>query len=66
MEGEKWCVNNYIKEELLKAIDTQNISVSYSGDFQKSELCQVHNSCELLFVEEGQAEYHINLSLIHI
>lgn len=60
MEGEKWCVNNYIKEELLKAIDTQNISVSYSGDFQKSELCQVHNSCEILFVEEGQAEYHIN------
>lgn len=60
MEGEKWCVNNYIKEELLKAIDTQNISVSYSGDFQKSELCQVHNSCEILFVEEEQAEYHIN------
>lgn len=66
MESEKWCVNNYIKEELLNAIDTQNLSISYSGDFQKNELCQVHNSCEILFVEAGEAEYHINNETYHV
>lgn len=66
MNSEKWRVNNYIKEELLAAIDTENLSVSYSGDFQKSELCQVHNSCELLFVEKGQADYYINDKVYHL
>lgn len=60
MKTEEWYLNNYIKEELIKAIDTQDISISYSGDYRKSELSQGHNSCELLFVEEGEAEYFIN------
>ena len=66
MRTEKWYLNNYVKEELIAAIDTQDISISYSGDYRKSELCQVHNSCELLFVEEGDADYFINDEVYHV
>ena len=60
MKTPKSYLNNYIKEELLAAFDSQDVCVSYSGDYQKGTLTQVHNSCELLFVEEGGADYQIN------
>lgn len=53
-------LNYFQAEEQLAAIDTRNVFVSYSGDYKKSRLSQVHNSCELLFVEQGQADYQIN------
>ena len=33
-----------------------NYIISYSGDYEPETLNQVHNSCEILFVEEGEAD----------
>ena len=52
-------MNAFALKEHMKAIDTRNVFVSYSGDYKKSRAPQVHNSCELLFVEEGAADYQI-------
>ncbi len=43
----------------MQAIDTRNVFVSYSGNYRKIRTSQVHNSCELLFVEQGAADYRI-------
>lgn len=53
-------LNCFKAEEQLKAMDTRAVFVSYSGDYQKSCFSQVHRSCELLFVEQGRADYRIN------
>ncbi|MDY3919420.1 MAG: AraC family ligand binding domain-containing protein, partial [Candidatus Limivivens sp.] len=66
MRTPKGQLNDYVSEELLAAFDRQNICVSYSGDYRKNTLTQVHNSCELLFVEEGEADYRINGESFHI
>lgn len=53
-------LNSGKTEEELKAMDTHNVFVNHSGDYKKSRLSQVHNACELLFVEQGRADYRIN------
>ena len=53
-------MNALAVREHMKAIDTRNVFVSYSGDYKKKRAPQVHNSCELLFVEQGRANYRIN------
>ncbi len=41
------------------ALDHQNIYVNHSGDFGSNPGFYVHNSCELLFFEEGECQYRI-------
>lgn len=60
MKTPDFYLNNYITDELRAAIDKEDVCVSYSGDYEPETLVQVHNSCELLFVEEGEAQYQIN------
>nr|WP_109748183.1 AraC family transcriptional regulator [Murimonas intestini] len=60
VKSAEWYLNNYKTEELLAAFDRQDVCVSYSGNYRRSVLSQVHNSCELLFVEKGRAEYQVN------
>lgn len=49
-------LNNYIADELRAAFDKEDVCISYSGDYEPETLNQVHNSCEILFVEEGEAD----------
>lgn len=58
MEKEKF-LNDYTEEEHFKALNGQNVYVSHTGDYKGNPLYHVHNSCELLFFEEGEAEYRI-------
>lgn len=60
MEQVENSMNAFAAKEHFMAMDTRNIFVSYSGDYKKSRMPQVHNSCEILFVEEGEADYRIN------
>ncbi len=41
------------------ALNNQNVYVSYSGDYKANPIFHVHNSCELLFFEEGEGLYKI-------
>lgn len=66
MKSAEWYLNNFCGEEMLVAFDKEDICVSYSGDYRKNVLTQVHNSCELLFVEQGEAEYQINNEIFQV
>lgn len=59
MERKDRFLNSYSQEEHFIALNSQNVYVSYSGDYSTNPLYHVHNSCELLFIEEGEAEYRI-------
>ena len=55
MKAPDFYLNNYIADELRAAFDKEDVCISYSGDYEPETLNQVHNSCEILFVEEGEA-----------
>lgn len=59
MERKEQFLNSYTQEEHFVALNSQNVYVSYSGDYTNNPLYHIHNSCELLFLEQGKAEYHI-------
>ena len=54
MKAPDFYLNNYIADELRAAFDKEDVCISYSGDYEPETLNQVHNSCEILFVEEGK------------
>ena len=56
MKAPDFYLNNYIADELRAAFDKEDVCISYSGDYEPETLNQVHNSCEILFVEEGEAD----------
>ena len=56
MKAPDFYLNNYIADELRAAFDNEEVWISYSGDYEPETLNQVHNSCEILFVEEGEAD----------
>lgn len=49
-----------IKENQDEYIDNDDVYVNHTGDYDTSSQGFIHNTCELLFVEEGEAEYTIN------
>ena len=52
-------LNAYEEEAHNVALNNQNVYVSYSGDYKANPIFHVHNSCELLFFEEGAGLYKI-------
>lgn len=52
-------LNAYEEEPHNVALNNQNVYVSYSGDYKANPIFHVHNSCELLFFEEGAGLYKI-------
>ena len=56
MKAPDFYLNNNIADEIRAAFDKEDVSISYSGDYEPETLNQVHNSCEILFVEEGEAD----------
>lgn len=59
MERNERFLNSYNQEEHFIALNNQNVYVSYTGDYRTNPIYHVHNSCELLFIEEGEAQYRI-------
>lgn len=58
--GKESFLNSYTEENHWKALNYHNVYVSHSGDYKANPLYHVHNTCELLLVEEGEGEYCIN------
>lgn len=52
-------LNEYNKVDHDWALDYQNVYVNHSADFSSNPGFYVHNSCELLFFEEGESQYRI-------
>lgn len=52
-------LNAYEEDAHNVALNNQNVYVSYSGDYKANPIFHVHNSCELLFFEEGEGLYKI-------
>lgn len=53
-------LNNYTENNHSRALNYYNVYVSHSGDYKANPLYHAHNTCELLIIEEGTAEYVIN------
>lgn len=51
---------NYEKYDQDVFIDNDDVYVNHTGDSESTNQRFIHNTCELLFVEEGEAEYLIN------
>ncbi len=53
-------VNHYSTKEHDRAINEDNCTINRSCDFTQNDMCHIHNSAEVLFVESGKAVYHID------
>lgn len=60
MSAKNEFLNSYTESDHFAKLNNANIYVSYSGDYKANPIYHVHNSCELLFIEQGVAEYKIN------
>lgn len=53
-------VNDYYEPEHFRAICEDNYNISRTCEYEKNEMHHIHNTCEILFVEKGSAEYYIS------
>lgn len=63
MTGEKAMdikINDYYEPEHFKALNEANYDVSHSCDYEKNEMHHIHESTEILFVEQGSADYYVD------
>ena len=59
-------INEYYEPDHFKAINEDNYNISRTCEYEKDEMHHIHNSCEILFVEEGSADYYISGKKYHI
>jgi AraC-like DNA-binding protein len=59
-------INDYYEPEHFRAICEDNYNISRTCEFEKNEMHHIHNTCELLFIEEGSADYYISGKKYHI
>lgn len=59
-------INDYYEPEHFRAICEDNYNVSRTCDYEKNEMHHIHNTCEILLVEEGVADYYISGKKYHI
>lgn len=53
-------VNEYYEPDHSRAINEDNYNISRTCDESKNDMHHIHNSCEILFIEDGAADYYIN------
>lgn len=53
-------INEYYEPDHSRAINEDNYNLSRTCDEQKNDMHHIHDSCEILFVEEGAADYYIS------
>ncbi len=53
-------VNDYCEPEHFKALNEANYDVSRSCEYEKNEMHHIHESWEMLLIEEGSADYYIS------
>lgn len=52
-------INDYIEAEHFRAICEDDYNVSRSCEWQHNSMHHIHNSCEILLIEEGVTDYYI-------
>ena len=59
-------INDYYEPEHFRAICENNYDVSRTCEYEKNEMHHIHNSCEILLVEDGAADYYISGKKYHV
>lgn len=53
-------INEYYESDHFRSLNEDNFNVSRTCDFEKKDMHHIHNSCEILFIEEGVACYYVS------
>lgn len=59
-------INDYEEPEHFRAICEDNYNISRTCEYEKNEMHHIHNTCEILFVEDGAADYYISGKKYHV
>lgn len=59
-------INDYQEPDHYRAICEDNYNVSRTCEYEKNEMHHIHNTCEILLVEEGVADYFIRGTTYHV
>lgn len=59
-------INDYDEPDHFQAICEDNYNISRTCEYEKNEMHHIHNSCEILFMEEGAADYYISGKKYHV
>lgn len=59
-------INDYDEPDHFRAICEDNYNISRTCEYEKNEMHHIHNSCEILFVEDGSADYYISGKKYHV
>lgn len=59
-------INDYDEPEHFRALCEDNYNVSRTCEYEKNEMHHIHNTCEILFVEDGSADYFISGNKYHV
>lgn len=52
-------INDYYEPAHFKALNEANYDVSHSCEYEQNEMHHIHESAEILFVENGSADYYV-------
>lgn len=52
-------INDYYEPEHYRAICEDNYNISRTCEYEKNEMHHIHNTCEILLVESGSADYYV-------
>jgi AraC-like DNA-binding protein len=52
-------INDYWEPDHFRALSEDNYNVSRSCEYERNEMHHIHSSSEILFVEQGSAEYYV-------
>lgn len=52
-------INDYYEPAHFRSLNEDNYNLSRSCEYDKNEMHHIHEACELLFIEEGAADYYI-------
>ena len=59
-------INDYYEPDHFRAICEDNYNVSRTCEYEKNEMHHIHNSNEVLLVEDGAADYYISGKKYHV
>ncbi len=59
-------INDYQEPEHFRAISEDKFNISRTCEYEKNEMHHIHNTCEILVIEEGSADYYISGQKYHV
>ena len=59
-------INDYYEPDHFRAISEDNYNISRTCEYEKNEMHHIHNTSEILLVEDGAADYYISGRKYHV